>query len=146
MACEKNYLWTQDLPAMQQAGFTICNWGKMLHDICSGTVTVPHSQQKYDRLSFVVSVSKEDGYHENMLAGYLTALMTYCAITGDSAVGQSYHFCDDPSLDLHFCLDAHKQLKYTYFTNTNFPEIFRSPGDMLGLQELTDRYLAEFNS
>lgn len=144
MAYDKGYLWTRDIPAAKAAGFLICNWGQMLHDICQGTAEVPGANEKYQRSSFVVSASKADGYHQNMLAGYLTALITYCAITGDSAEGQSYGFCDDPTVDPHFCLDVHKRMKYVYDPRTNFVEIFRSPRDMKGLQQMTDRYIAMY--
>lgn len=145
MAYDRSYRWIPDVPGMKEQGFIICNWGQLLHDICRGAVEVPGATQSYDLSSFVVSVSKKDGHHENMLAGYLTALMTYCAITGESAVGQRYDFCDDPTVDRRFCLAVHKRMKYTYDPRTNFIEIFRSPGDMKGLQQLTDRYIQKFN-
>lgn len=145
MAYDRNYRWIPDVPGMKDAGFLVGNWGQMLHDVCQGNVQVPGATQKYDLASFVVSVTEKDGHHENMLAGYLTALMTYCAITGDSAVGQEYGFCDDPAIDPHFCLEVHKRLKYVYNPHSNFIDIFRSPEDMKGLQQLVDQYIAKFN-
>ena len=144
MAYDRSYRWIADVPGMKDHGFIICNWGQLVHHICSGETAVPGALQKYDLSSFVVSVSKKDGHHENMLAGYLTALITYCAITGDSAVGQAYDFCDDPRVDRRFCLAVHKRMKYVYDPRTNFMDIFRSPADMKGLQQLTDQYLAKF--
>ena len=145
MACERSYPWTQDIGAMQKAGFIICNWGQLVHDLCQGRVQIPGGTQTCSRSTFVVSVSEKDGHHENMLAGYLTALMVYSAITGDSAVGQTYDFCSDPNIDRRFCPAVHKRMKYVYDPHTNFVDIFRSPADMQGLQQLTDRYIAKFN-
>ena len=82
-------------------------------------------------------------HHENLLAGYLTTLFTYCAITGESAVGQPYDFCDDSSLDPLFDLEAFREENYPGgASDTNFVEIFRSQADMDGLQQLVDTYLA----
>ena len=145
MACERSYPWLQDLAAMQKAGFIICNWGQLVHDLCQGKVQIPGGTQTCTRSTFVVSVSEKDGHHENMLAGYLTALMVYSAITGDSAVGQTYDFCNDPNIDRRFCLTVHRRMKYIYDPRTNFVDIFRSSADMQGLQQLTDQYIAKFN-
>ena len=75
-----------------------------------------------------------------MLTGYITALMTYCAITGDSAQGQ---ICD--FVDSRFDADAiaaYRSKYYTYNTETNFDQILLSPADMAGIQQLIDQYLA----
>jgi hypothetical protein len=99
-----------------------------------------HSKQVKN--SFVISKSAKDGYHPNQLTGYITALMTYCAITGESAVGQPYDFWNDTSLDGRFSSDLFISTYYTH-GSTNYPDIFASGADMRGLQELIDRYLAQ---
>ena len=139
MAHEKSYEWLEDVQKLEDEGFLICDWGAMLHDISEGTVEVPGAAQQYARSSFVNSL---DDHHENVLAGYITSLMTYCAITGDSAVGQSYGFCDDSTIDPLFDLEAFKEKNYPDGT-TNFVEVFRSEVDMRGLQQLVDQYLAK---
>jgi hypothetical protein len=111
----------------------------MLHDISEGNVSVPGATLPYNRSSFVVS---KDDHHENLLAGYITTLMVYCAITGESAVGQPYDFCDNSEINPLFDLDAFKEKNYPD-AQTNFEEIFRSEADMLGLQQLADEYLAK---
>ena len=68
--------------------------------------------------------------------------MIYCAITGDSAVGMPYDFCNDSSIDTRFNFEAYKADKYVYDTFTNFIEIFESNSDMAGLQQLVDQYIA----
>ena len=79
MAAEKNYVWFKDLNDAIEAGFIIANWGEMLDDICDGKVTVPGATLEFNRNTFVVP----DNHHENILAGYITSLMAYCAITGE---------------------------------------------------------------
>ena len=143
MAYTNDFAWAPRLPEIDRSKLTVCNWGKMLTDIMDGTVQVPNATQQYVKNSFVVSVSEKDGFHQNVLAGYITALMIYCAITGDSAVGLPYDFCSDSTIDTRFNLEAYKKEKYTYETFTNFIEIFESPADMDGLQQLVDLYIAD---
>jgi hypothetical protein len=143
MAYTHNFAWAPKLPEIDRSKITVCNWGKMVTDIMDGTVQVPNATQQYNKNSFVVSTSEKDGFHQNVLAGYITALMIYCAITGDSAVGLPYDFCSDSTIDTRFNFEVYKKEKYTYETYTNFIEIFKSSADMAGLQQLVDRYIAE---
>ena len=143
MAYTHNFAWAPKLPQIDRSKLTVCNWGKMVTDIMDGKIQVPNATQQYIKNSFVVSVSEKDGFHQNVLAGYITALMIYCAITGDSAVGLPYGFCSDATIDTRFNFEVYRKEKYTYDTFTNFIEIFGSPADMDGLQQLVDRYLAE---
>ena len=142
MIYNHRYAWLPKLPEIDRSRITVCNWGKMVTDILDGTVQVPNAKQQYVFATFVVSRSERDGYHQNLLAGYLTALMLYCAITGDSAVGLPYDFCNDVSINPLFSFDAYKNEYYTFDTFTNFAEIFESPEDMAGLQQLVDQYIA----
>ena len=146
MAVERNYAWAKDLDQLADSGFIICNWGSMLHDICQKTVEVPGATQPFGRPTFVISASAEDGHHQNMLAGYLTALMAYCAITGDSAVGHPYDFCYDSSIHRKFeDFETYKSKRYVYDIYTNFDLVFQSEPDMLGLQQLVDQYIEKYN-
>lgn len=142
MAPEKHYQWFEDIEDLKAEGVRIVNWGGMLHDISQGDVTVPGGTLTYARSSFVNS---KDDHHENLLAGYITTLMVYCAITGESAVGQPYDFCDNAELNSLFDLEAFKTKNYPDNGQTNFVEIFRSEADMAGLQQLADQYLKDFN-
>ena len=141
----RNFKWKGELQAAADAGITVVNWGGMLDDIVNKRVEVPGATQQYFFGSFVISKSEGDGHHQNLLAGYLTAMMTYCAITGDSAVGQPYAFADDPSIHPNFDMDNFKATNYTHEPFTNFVDIYRSEADMLGLQQLADQYLAKYN-
>ena len=146
MAWEKNYVWVKDLETLDRSNIIVCNWGRMLHEIANGTVQVPGAKQPYARPTFVVSASAEDGHHQNMLGGYLTVAMVYSAITGQSAVGLPYDFCDDAAINSKFDLESYQQQYYVYEPYTNFVEVFRSQADMQGLQQLIDVYLKEENN
>ena len=145
MGYERKFKWIPEIQAAVDADMLVCNWGLMVTDIIEKTVTVPGAEQSYYRPTFVISKDEKDGHHQNMLAGYLTALMAYCAITGDSAVGQPYYFCDDPTIHPNFDLEAYKEKYYIYEPYTNFVEVMRSKADMNGLQQLVDNYLAKYN-
>jgi hypothetical protein len=139
MAPERGYAWLTDVDELKAENVRICNWGGMLHDISQGDIQVPGATLPYLRSSFVNSL---DDHHENLLAGYLTTLFVYCAITGESAVGQPYDFCDNKELNPLFDLEAFREKNYPG-AGTNFVEIFRSEADMTGLQQLVDAYLAK---
>ena len=137
----RNFKWKGELQAAADAGITVVNWGGMLDDIVNKVVEVPGGTQQYFQQSFVVSRTENDGHHQNLLAGYITAMMTYCAITGESAVGQPYAFADDPSIHPNFDMEKFQKENYVYETFTNFVDIYRSEADMLGIQTLADKYI-----
>lgn len=126
-------------PTLADKGVIIADWGGLVYRIMHGIYTVPGGTQTYGENSFIV----KDGFHPNMLAGYITTLMAYCAVTGESAVGQPYAFCNDRSLNNKFNFNVFVKDYYTAEITTNFPDIFASDGDMKGIGELVDRYLAE---
>lgn len=140
MAYENGYRWVKDIDSLKDEGFMICNWGSMLHDISQGTTQVPGATQTYQRSTFV---NAKDNHHENILAGYITSLMVYCAITGERAEGQPYDFCDDSSIHSLFDLEAFREKNYPDNAPTNFVEVMRSEADMKGMQQLVDQYLAK---
>ena len=131
-----------NLDEIEKMGVTIIDWGKVVSDIVDGITPVPGATQEFNFDSFVVSRTEEDGAHPNVLAGYITALMTYCILTGESAVGQPYAFCWDKTLDSRFNFPNYESHNYKY-TTTNFRQIFDSPADMAGVQKLVDQCIAE---
>ena len=141
MAYHRQYKWLPYLEGVDREKLTVCNWGKMLHDIVEKNVEVPGAKQQYILATFVVSASETDGHHQNLLVGYLTAAMIYCAITGESAVGLPYDFCNDSSLDPSFNFAKFKEERYVFEKFSNFIEVYESPEDMKGLQQLIDQYL-----
>ncbi|MBR5157738.1 MAG: hypothetical protein IKW59_08235 [Clostridia bacterium] len=125
-------------PTLKEKGVIIADWGKIVKDILKGNCTIPGATQSYLRSSFVV----KDNYHPNVLSGYITTLITYCAITGESALAQPYSFYNNTSLNSNFNMDNYVANRYTNgYKDTNFDKIFASPSDMKGIQMLVDREL-----
>ena len=129
-AHERNFDWLSALPELEKQGIRVVDWGKMVWDIISG-LPVPGATLPFDKNSFIVCQSEKDGFHPNLLTGYLTALMTYCAITGERATGQPYDFCGG--------FENYAARYYTWNgATTNFPAIFASEETMLALQRYID--------
>lgn len=141
MTYVRNFVWREDYKAVADEGVIICDWGTMLNDILNKRVEVPGGTQQYFFGTFVISQNEKDGHHQNLLVGYLTAQMVYCAITGESAVGQPYGFADDSSIHPEFDMEAYQKRYYTYEPFTNFVDVYRSESDMNGLQQLIDQYI-----
>lgn len=135
------YTWRSDIKKLADAGILVVDWGSLVCDIMNGDTQVPGATQEYDISSFIISQSATDGYHENMLTGYITALMTYCAITGESAQGQPWSFQEHSEFD-DAAIAAYRAKYYDYDPETNFDAILDSDADMAGIQQLIDQYLA----
>ncbi|MBR3837773.1 MAG: hypothetical protein IKJ74_06470 [Clostridia bacterium] len=137
--------WLPALKEIEKMGVTIIEWGALVEDVISGKTAVPGGSEQYDRNSFIINQSASDGYHPNMLSGYITAQMAYCAITGESAVGQPYAFCTDANILSAFNPASYVSRYYKNGATTNMLNVFRSPAEMNGLQTLMDQYLAAQN-
>ena len=122
---------------LEKQGIIIADWGSMVYDVMLGNVTVPGISHELTVNSFIV----KDKYHPNPLSGYITALFTYCAITGESPIGQPYEFCYDPTVHEEFDMEAYLADYYSASWTTNFLEIMNTPEDMAALQEMADTYL-----
>lgn len=133
----RNYGWVDQVAQLKDIGVTVVNWGGMLHGILQGTETVPGTAQTFNENSFIISKSANDGYHPNLLTGYITALMTYCAITGEKAEGQPWEFVDSVTVA------AYKESHYKYNKDTNFDVILQSETEIKGFQQLIDQYMAK---
>ena len=109
----------------------------------------PGAEQTYTKNSFIVAQSASDGYHQNVLAGYITAVSAFCKITGEKAVDQVYDFGDDHSILGDAALASYMAKYYkadsgnTYDYSTNFIDILNSDADMQGIQQLIDQYMAK---
>ncbi len=121
---------------LREEGVIIADWGELVSDIIAGDIIVPDTTLEYNRSSFVVN----DNYHPNLLAGYITSLFAYCAITGESATEQPYSYITDGTASECFDVEAYYD---SYCNNgSNFPEILLSENDMKGIQKFVDEYLA----
>ena len=147
------------LPTFSQKGLKVVAWGKLVYDVYKGNVKVPNATQTYNKNSFVkhstgtmstdAAVTRVDfsgdSFHQNPLAGYITAQMCFSALTGTSSVGQKYEFCWDKTIAPQYDLQNFVTHQYNNGQTTNFVEIFKSPADMAGLQVLMDKYLEKYN-
>lgn len=118
----------------------VMDWGRLIYDLIKGYTTVPDSQFTYDANSFIVG----DGYHPNLLTGYINSLMTYCLITGETAVGQPTNLENgqETSMSMRYKKSDFVMNFYTgYAKKTNFVEIMDSREEMEGIQKLIDRYI-----
>ncbi len=133
----------------------VANWGVVVNDIINGTAVVENSALDYNENTFIVTKSATDGYHPNMLSGYITTQMVYSVLTGEKAFGEDYSFCTDTTVNEKFSVEAFLKSYYKYdnvspedsetkLTGdelTTFPEVFKSQSDMEGIQKLIDKYL-----
>jgi hypothetical protein len=148
-AVENDYKWLASLDELRALGIQIVDWGSLLYDIFTGAVEVPGATLEYNRNSFVIAQSASDGYHTNILSGYITALSVYCAITGEKAEGQPISYGENDAILSASAIASYKAKYYkadsgnTYDYSTNFDQILKSEADMLGIQKLIDRYLAK---
>lgn len=124
---------------LEEQGIIIADWGGIVNGIIEGVYAVPGAAQAYTAKSFIV----KDGFHPNQLAGYITSLTAYCAVTSESAVGKPYDFCGDGGVNPKFSFDAYREKYYNSPEESNYVDVFASPDDMLGIQRLVDWYLAE---
>ena len=121
-------------PELRKEGVKVIEWGRLVYDLSKGKVTIPGSTLRYDKNTFIKN--KNDNYHENPLSGYITAQMAFCAMTGNSAVGQDYSFCDKIINFSNFIVEHYKEA-----SDTDFDAVFASSHDMEEIQKLIDQYL-----
>lgn len=134
---------TSMFPAMRKDGVMIANWGQLVVDVANGRTKVPGSSLKFNKQSFIKN--NGDSHHPNPLAGYITAQMAYCLITGKSAVGQMpdiYKIGDAITYGSSTKgFDAYISKHYKTVNDSNFKQVFASQADILGFQELIDQYI-----
>lgn len=131
-----------NLDYLRNQGVTVVDWGELVVDVINGETAVPGATQTYNKNTFIVSKSATDGYHPNMLTGYITTMMTFSAITGLKVEGQPYDFCDDTTINKNFSFEKYAETYYAY-SPSNYYDVYKSKSDMKGLQILMDRYLAK---
>lgn len=146
-------------PKLVEKGMKIVPWGELVCNIYNGDVTVPGGTMTYNKNSFVKNSSgvlpenailvtlngKGDNYHENPLAGYITAQMCFASISGSLCEGQKYDFCWDKTIAPQNDFQNFIECQYNNGETTNFDKIFNSPADMLGIQKLMDQYVNKYN-
>jgi len=119
---------------LRRDGVVIVNWGASVYEaISSGRL--PGTDAAFDKNSFIVKRSAKDGYHPNLLTGYISALAVRHALTGDASEGQPYDFCRTVR-----DFDEYYESNYGFEgSESNFREIFDDPSAMRALQSLIDK-------
>ncbi len=147
------------LPTLAENGVKIVAWGDLVYDIYTGEAKVPNATLTYNKNSFIKNSTGQmpehaavtrtngegDNFHQNPLAGYITAQMCFSAISGSLCEGQKYDFCWDKTIAPQYDFDNFVECQYNNGETTNFVEIFNSPADMLGIQKLMDEYMIKHN-
>jgi hypothetical protein len=129
---------TNSFNVLKKMGVGIVNWGALAYDVWTGRTAVPGGSLKYDKNSFVVN--ELDSHHQNMLSGYITAQMAYCAYTLRSAKAQDYTIATNTKLNSSFNVKSYISSFYNSGT-TNLDKVLASEAEMRGFQVLMDRYL-----
>lgn len=124
---------------LEADGWLIADWGRVVSDLIKGEAALPGTQESFNKNSFIV----KDGFHPNMLSGYIATVMVYCIITGEVAATQSPRFFLDNSA---FAGMITQQLTGSYVRgeqDTNFHKVLLSETEMTGLLQLIDIQLQE---
>lgn len=120
-------------------GFKIADWGMLVSDLIDGYSTVPGSQETYTKSTFIVN----DGFHPNVLSGYIASMMLYCVITGDAATEQPRDLLSEGS-NLRSLVENQLKKSYEYGDlQTNFHKVLSSDNEMKGIQLLIEQYLED---
>ncbi len=104
--------------------------GHLIYDVWKGKTKVPGATLTYSKNSFVVDHT--DSHHPNYLNGYLTALTCYYALSGKSIVDCPHDF-------------VRTTMEYYTKATSNYDKILASDEDMLGLKELVEQYVFDYN-
>jgi hypothetical protein len=124
---------------LEAQGFQIADWGMLVSDLIDGYSTVPGGQETYTKSTFIVN----DGFHPNVLSGYIASMMLYCVITGDTAADQPRDLLTEGS-DLWSLVENQLEKSYDYGDQeTNFHKVLSSDSEMKGIQLLIDQYLED---
>jgi hypothetical protein len=128
---------TAHYKVLAEQGFIIADWGGLVNDLIKEKVKPEGSAMPYFKLSFII----KDGFHPNLLSGYLGSLMLYCAITGEKAADIPTDMFQDSVMET--MLDAHLEANYVAPSDSNFKTALTAESELLGLHKLVDRYLEE---
>lgn len=129
---------TSHYKVLAEEGFIIADWGKLVNDLIHGTVTPEGSSVTYNKSCFII----KDGFHPNYLSGYIASVMTYCAITGESAANIPADMFQNSAMAIS--LDSHLTNSYDnpeYDTNCKL--ILTNQAELERIHLLIDQYMAE---
>ena len=122
---------------LAEEGFIMADWGGLVDDLIHERVKPEGSTMPYFKKSFII----KDGFHPNLLSGYIASVMLYCAITGEKAENIPTDLFQDSVMAT--LLDGHLETKYVHPSDTNFHTALTVETELLGIHKLIDQYLEE---
>lgn len=123
---------------LAEKGFIMADWGKLVNDLIKGEVKPENSTVVYEKNSFII----KDGFHPNMLSGYIASVMTYCAITGEAAAQLPANLFKETAMSIL----VDDQLENSYDRgelDSNFKTVLTIESELKSIHKLIDQYLAE---
>ena len=123
---------------LAEQDFIMADWGKLVNDLIHQEVVPEGSTIPYEKNSFII----KDGFHPNMLSGYIASMMLFCAITGESAAEQAA----DLFADTVMTIMVEDQVESSYIRgdmDTNMKTVLTTPSELARIHPLIDQYLAD---
>lgn len=123
---------------LAEQNFIMADWGKLVSDLIHGEVAPEGSTIPYEKSSFII----KDGFHPNMLSGYIASMMLYCTITGESAAEQPADLFQNVAMSIM----VEDQLTNSYDRgemDSNFKTVLTTESELARIHPLIDQYLAE---
>ena len=123
---------------LDEQGFLIADWGKLVNDLIRGEVKPEGSTVEYNKSSFII----KDGFHPNYLSGYIASTMVFSVITGIPAAQIPATMFRDSAMEI--ALDAHLEKSYDNSSfDTNCRIVLTTESELQRIHLLIDKYLAE---
>ena len=120
---------------LAEEGFIMADWGGLVDDLIHERVKPEGSSMPYFKKSFII----KDGFHPNLLSGYIASVMLYCAITGEKAENIPTDLFQESAMAT--LLEGHLETKYVHPSDTNFHTALSVESELLGIHKLIDQYL-----
>lgn len=119
----------------------LVRWGQLAQDLVQGTYKLQGSNYKYTKTTFQVT-QNTGNRHPNPLSGYLCVQTAFTQVTGLSAVGQDYSFCETALYGSDGKKKGYDGFYNTYYVDnsSNFRDIMKDTAEMQRLQAAIDIY------
>lgn len=119
----------------------LVRWGQLADDLVKGTYKLQGSNYKYSKTTFQVT-QNTGNRHPNPLSGYMCVQTAFTQVTGLSAVGQDYSFCENALYGSDGKKKGYDGFYSNYYVDnsSNFRDIMKDPAEMRRLQAAIDVY------
>lgn len=119
----------------------LVRWGQLAQDLVQGTYKLQGSNYKYSKTTFQVT-QNTGNRHPNPLSGYMCVQTAFTQVTGLSAVGQDYSFCENALYGSDGKKKGYDGFYSNYYVDnsSNFRDIMKDSAEMRRLQAAIDIY------